>query len=96
MINWPWKKQKEFVPIQIGGDGGEGGKLEIHSMTWRFIFGYCKDKIKDIRSRNDSVDIDPIRTAFNRGKIAAYKEIRDLPVNEQPRRTAQQQPDDLY
>lgn len=55
------------------------GSIDTYSDTWAYIKKWSNDRINKLRADNDSILKDEIKTAFIRGKIAALKELSELP-----------------
>jgi hypothetical protein len=54
-------------------------RFDDSSDTWQFIAKWIDSKIDSLRKDNDALKLDEITTAALRGKIAAFKEVADLP-----------------
>lgn len=54
-------------------------RLDDSSDTWQFIAGWLDNKIDSLRKDNDALKLDEVTTAALRGKIAAFKELAELP-----------------
>ena len=53
--------------------------LDPTSATWQHVAEWLHTSIADARERNDA-PLDPIATAELRGRIAALKELQELPA----------------
>ena len=51
--------------------------IEKHTPLWRALMTHCARRVVTLRSQNDA-DLDPIKTAEKRGRIAAFKELLAL------------------
>jgi len=54
------------------------GIAETVTPLWLRLMAHTECRLSVMREMNDNQSKDALETAFLRGKIAAYKEIRDL------------------
>ncbi|MDR2333731.1 MAG: hypothetical protein LBE61_09630 [Burkholderiaceae bacterium] len=52
--------------------------LDLNSPTWRVLQQHADEQIATLREKNDSPNLDALRTAEIRGRIAAWKELLAL------------------
>lgn len=52
--------------------------LDLNSPTWRVLQQHADEQIAMLRVKNDSPNLDALRTAEIRGRIAAWKELLAL------------------
>ena len=52
--------------------------LDLTSLTWRKLQQHAESQIATLREKNDSPNLDALRTAEIRGRIAAWKELLAL------------------
>ena len=53
--------------------------ITAYDPTWVAIRKHLEDEIDRLRKANDNVDLDPIKTAGLRARIAAVKDLLMLP-----------------
>lgn len=53
--------------------------ITAYDPTWVTIRKHLEDEIDRLRKANDNVDLDPIKTAALRARIAAVKDLLMLP-----------------
>lgn len=53
-------------------------EIEPQSNTWKAVEEYATEKLESYRKQNDSTDLDEVKTAVIRGRIAALKELLAL------------------
>lgn len=52
--------------------------LDPTSLTWRALEQHAQAQVVTLREKNDSPNLDALRTAELRGRIAAWKELLAL------------------
>lgn len=81
-MNWKFWKDEDGTPmlkIDVGAFHEQGDELNEHSATWKTVKRYAEQEIQNLREANDSTTADETRTAVIRGRIAALKDVIDLP-----------------
>lgn len=63
---------EEYKPFKLT-------KAEVDSALWKRLDAWCQVNLSTSRAQNDHMTTED-RTAFLRGKIAAYKEFLDLGI----------------
>jgi len=74
-----FKKKQEPLVAGLPENVLEDGKIDIYSMTWRYVEAWAENELDTARKRNDSVNLDRDTTAVLRGKIKAFKGLINLP-----------------
>ena len=62
-------------------------EIDFDSDAWKTIEAHARKQLDELRLSNDKPSLDAIATAVTRGRIAAWKELLELPVK---RREAQE------
>lgn len=76
-----WKKKNNDGPYvaALPGEKPDGGYLEVHSPTWKWVRKWAEDALNEARINNDHEFLDQNKTALIRGRIAVLKQLIDLP-----------------
>jgi len=75
---WFKKKNEPFTAV-LPDEVLKEGKINIYSMTWKYIEAWANLEIENARKRNDSINLSHDATTILRGKIKAFKDLIDLP-----------------
>lgn len=55
-------------------------KIDTRSSTWLFVEAHLKQRLNELRERNDQQKLDAYLTAALRGQIAEIKDLLALPT----------------